>query len=88
MPGSVCTGRCTDGVAALAAALAPAPSLPAGAVPADVTGVAIYGLATLIFGLSRNIWLSVAALAVLDGRGPRVRGARRGWLRHWPVDRS
>ena len=27
--------------------------------------VAIFGLATIVFGLSRNIWLSIAALAVL-----------------------
>ena len=32
-----------------------------------LTGVAIYGAATLVFGLSKNIWLSVAALAVLGG---------------------
>ena len=28
-------------------------------------GVAVFGLATIVFGLSRNLWLSVGALAVL-----------------------
>ncbi len=30
-------------------------------------GVAVYGLATLAFGLSKSLWLSVGALAVLGG---------------------
>ena len=30
-------------------------------------GVAVFGLATIAFGLSRSLWLSVAALAVLGG---------------------
>jgi MFS family permease len=30
-------------------------------------GVAVFGLATVVFGLSRHLWLSVAALAVLGG---------------------
>ena len=30
-------------------------------------GVAVFGLATLVFGLSKSMWLSVAALAVLGG---------------------
>ena len=30
-------------------------------------GVAVFGLATVAFGLSRSLWLSVAALAVLGG---------------------
>ncbi|HEX4199475.1 MAG TPA: MFS transporter [Caulobacteraceae bacterium] len=30
-------------------------------------GVAVYGVATLVFGLSKSLWLSVAALAVLGG---------------------
>lgn len=30
-------------------------------------GVAMFGLATIVFGLSRSLWLSVAALAVLGG---------------------
>lgn len=30
-------------------------------------GVAVFGLATIVFGLSRSLWLSVAALAVLGG---------------------
>ena len=30
-------------------------------------GVAIFGLATVVFGYSRSLWLSVAALAVLGG---------------------
>ena len=32
-----------------------------------LTGVAIFGVATLVFGLSQNIWLSVTALAILGG---------------------
>jgi MFS family permease len=28
-------------------------------------GVAVYGAATIVFGLSRSLWLSIAALAVL-----------------------
>lgn len=31
------------------------------------SGVAVFGLATIAFGLSRSLWLSVAALAVLGG---------------------
>ena len=31
------------------------------------SGVAVFGLATIVFGLSRSLWLSVAALAVLGG---------------------
>ncbi len=31
------------------------------------TGVAIFGVATVVFGLSRSLWLSLAALAVLGG---------------------
>jgi MFS family permease len=31
------------------------------------TGVAIFGLATVVFGLSRSLWLSLVALAVLGG---------------------
>jgi MFS family permease len=30
-------------------------------------GVAVFGLATIVFGLSKSLWLSVAALAVLGG---------------------
>jgi len=30
-------------------------------------GVAVFGLATVVFGISRSLWLSVAALAVLGG---------------------
>ncbi len=30
-------------------------------------GVAVFGLATIVFGLSKSMWLSVAALAVLGG---------------------
>ncbi|MBU1375536.1 MAG: MFS transporter [Alphaproteobacteria bacterium] len=30
-------------------------------------GVAVFGLATIVFGISRSLWLSVAALAVLGG---------------------
>lgn len=30
-------------------------------------GVAVFGLATIVFGLSQSLWLSVAALAVLGG---------------------
>jgi MFS family permease len=30
-------------------------------------GVAMFGLATIVFGLSKSLWLSVAALAVLGG---------------------
>jgi Arabinose efflux permease len=30
-------------------------------------GVAVFGLSTLVFGLSKSLWLSVAALAVLGG---------------------
>lgn len=30
-------------------------------------GVAVFGLATVVFGLSKSMWLSVAALAVLGG---------------------
>jgi MFS family permease len=30
-------------------------------------GVAVFGLATIVFGVSRSLWLSVAALAVLGG---------------------
>ncbi|MBI1200730.1 MAG: MFS transporter [Phenylobacterium sp.] len=30
-------------------------------------GVAVYGVATVVFGLSKSLWLSVAALAVLGG---------------------
>ena len=30
-------------------------------------GVAVFGLATVVFGLSKSLWLSVAALAVLGG---------------------
>lgn len=30
-------------------------------------GVAVFGVATVVFGLSRSMWLSVAALAVLGG---------------------
>jgi MFS family permease len=30
-------------------------------------GVALFGLATIVFGLSRSLWLSVAALAILGG---------------------
>ncbi len=30
-------------------------------------GVAVFGVATIVFGLSRSLWLSVAALAVLGG---------------------
>lgn len=30
-------------------------------------GVAVFGLATVVFGLSKLVWLSVAALAVLGG---------------------
>jgi hypothetical protein len=30
-------------------------------------GVAVFGAATVLFGLSKNLWLSVAALAVLGG---------------------
>ena len=30
-------------------------------------GVAMFGLATVVFGLSKSLWLSVAALAVLGG---------------------
>jgi hypothetical protein len=31
------------------------------------TGVAIFGVATIVFGLSRSFWLSLAALATLGG---------------------
>ncbi|MFC3080103.1 MFS transporter [Phenylobacterium terrae] len=31
------------------------------------TGVAVFGAATVVFGLSKSLWLSVAALAVLGG---------------------
>jgi hypothetical protein len=31
------------------------------------TGVAVFGLATIVFGLSRSFWLSLAALATLGG---------------------
>lgn len=31
------------------------------------TGVAVFGAATVVFGLSRSLWLSLAALAVLGG---------------------
>lgn len=31
------------------------------------SGVAVFGLATLVFAVSRNLWLSVAALAILGG---------------------
>lgn len=31
------------------------------------SGVAVFGLATIVFGLSKSLWLSVAALAVLGG---------------------
>jgi MFS family permease len=31
------------------------------------SGVAMFGLATIVFGLSKSLWLSVAALAVLGG---------------------
>jgi MFS family permease len=31
------------------------------------TGVAIFGVSTIVFGLSKSLWLSVAALAVLGG---------------------
>ena len=31
------------------------------------TGVAVYGLATVVFGLSKSFWLSLSALAVLGG---------------------
>ncbi len=31
------------------------------------TGVAIFGVATVVFGLSRSLWLSLVALAVLGG---------------------
>jgi MFS family permease len=31
------------------------------------SGVAVFGVATVLFGLSRSIWVSVAALAVLGG---------------------
>jgi hypothetical protein len=31
------------------------------------SGVAVFGLATVVFGLSKSLWLSVAALAVLGG---------------------
>jgi energy-converting hydrogenase Eha subunit A len=31
------------------------------------TGVAIFGVATVVFGLSRSFWLSLVALAVLGG---------------------
>ena len=30
-------------------------------------GVAVFGLATIVFGVSRSLWLSVAALAILGG---------------------
>ena len=30
-------------------------------------GVAVFGLATIVFGISRSLWLSVAALAILGG---------------------
>jgi MFS family permease len=30
-------------------------------------GVAVFGLATIVFGLSRSLWLSVVALAILGG---------------------
>jgi hypothetical protein len=30
-------------------------------------GVAVFGLATVVFGLSKSLWLSVAALATLGG---------------------
>jgi MFS family permease len=30
-------------------------------------GVAVFGMATIVFGLSKSLWLSVAALAVLGG---------------------
>jgi MFS family permease len=30
-------------------------------------GVGVFGLATIVFGLSRSLWLSVAALAILGG---------------------
>lgn len=30
-------------------------------------GVAVFGLATIVFGISKSLWLSVAALAVLGG---------------------
>jgi len=32
-----------------------------------LSGVAVFGVATIVFGLSRNLWLSVAALATLGG---------------------
>jgi MFS family permease len=31
------------------------------------SGVAVFGAATIVFGLSRNLWLSIGALAILGG---------------------
>ena len=42
-------------------------------------------LAVMVVGVLCVV-ASIGALAVLDGRGPRAPGVRRGWLRHWPVD--
>ena len=35
--------------------------------PAMFTGVAIFGIMTVIFGISRSFWVSLAALAILGG---------------------
>lgn len=54
------------GAAAVALVLASRP-LQTRAGLAMFSGVAIFGLATIVFGLSRSFWLSMAALATLGG---------------------
>jgi hypothetical protein len=57
------------------------PFAPAGAGMRLFVCVAIFGAATVVFGLSHNLWLSLAALAVAGGGGhdqrdhPRVAAA-------------
>ena len=50
-----------------------------------VTSPTALKLAVMVAGVLCVI-ASIAALAILDGRGPRGPGSRRGWMRHWPVD--
>ncbi len=54
------------GAAVVAVVLASRP-ITRGAGPAMFTGVAIFGLATVVFGVSRSFTLSMAALAILGG---------------------
>lgn len=54
------------GAAAVALVLASRP-IRSRAGFAMFSGVAVFGLATIVFGLSRSFWLSMAALAVLGG---------------------